>query len=75
MIVGCTSCHHEAQVVSNVDPCIECGAPMRSIGDDYMSDCDESISPHRRPMGIPENDAELSLTDLLDGTHNLLRVR
>lgn len=44
MIVHCVECHHEAQCVTNDEPCAWCYAPMRAIGDDYMSASDGSLS-------------------------------
>ncbi len=61
MIVKCISCHSEAQVVRNTEPCDGCGSPMRSIGSDHVSDCDESITPHATTLFVPNEDEELPL--------------
>lgn len=44
MIVHCTKCHHESQCVKNNKPCAWCLEPMKSIGSDYMSEKDGSLS-------------------------------
>ena len=44
MIVHCTACHHETAALKNNEPCAWCNAPMKAIGDCYMSDNDGSLS-------------------------------
>jgi hypothetical protein len=75
MIAKCISCHHEIQCVTNVEPCDWCGHPMKSIGSDYVSDCDDTITDHKRPMSIPEDDSELPLDFMLDGVDSSLRIK
>lgn len=70
MVVKCISCHCEDQVVKNVAPCDGCGSPMRSIGSDYMSDCDDSITPHDTTLFMPNEDEELPL-DFMIPDHGL----
>ena len=75
MIVKCVSCHHEDQRVINDEPCDWCGDAMQSIGDDYMSVCDDSVTPHKRPMCIPDIDAGIPVDYVLDGIDSVLRNR
>lgn len=44
MIVHCTRCHAEWQTVENDILCYDCGSPGRSIGSDYMSEKDNSVT-------------------------------
>ena len=44
MIVHCTACHYETAVLHNNKPCAWCEAPMKGIGDCYMSKNDRSLS-------------------------------
>ena len=44
MVVHCTECHHETAVLKNDRPCAWCEAPMKAIGDCYMSESDGSLS-------------------------------
>ena len=44
MVVHCTVCHHETAVLKNNKPCAWCSAPMKAIGDCYMSVSDGSLS-------------------------------
>ena len=44
MVVHCTGCHYETATVKNNEPCAWCKAPMRAIGDCYMSIGDGSLS-------------------------------
>jgi hypothetical protein len=44
MTVHCTECHREAQTVKNNKPCAWCNAPMKAIGDCWMSKSDGSLS-------------------------------
>ena len=44
MVVHCTECHHETAVLKNDQPCAWCEAPMKAIGDCYMSESDGSLS-------------------------------
>lgn len=57
MICLCTNpkCGHESQRVTNTKPCPWCGCSMRSIGSDYMSPADGSVSrpDGRRHLGPP----------------------
>jgi len=75
MIAKCISCHCEDQRVTNEDPCPDCGAPMQSIGSDYMSNCDESVTSHKIPQNIPDQDAELPLDFMLSGVDCGLRCK
>lgn len=74
MIAHCVDCHHEDQRVNNEDPCGWCGGAMQSIGDDYISDADGSITSHKQ-MSVPENDAELPLDFIFDGVNSALRIK
>ena len=49
MIVVCVKCFHESQCVKNDQPCAWCYSPMKSIGDDYMSEADGSLSNEEKP--------------------------
>lgn len=75
MIAKCVACHCEDQRVANEDPCPECGNPMQSIGSDYMSDCDDSITSHICSSSIPDTDEELPLDFMLSGVDSSLRNR
>jgi Zn finger protein HypA/HybF involved in hydrogenase expression len=44
MIVKCTKCDHETQLVKNNTGCDWCYAPMIAIGDCWMSKSDGSLS-------------------------------
>jgi hypothetical protein len=46
MTVHCTNthCDHETQCMKNDEPCAWCNAPMKAIGDCWMSDSDGSLS-------------------------------
>ncbi len=66
MITHCTECQHEAQCVKNNEPCSWCNAPMKAIGDDYMSNSDGSLSTDE-PLGGTMSIIE-SETDTQDDT-------
>lgn len=53
MVVQCTNppCSHERQTVKNNEPCAWCLSPMKAIGDDYMSNNDESLSTEELQHG------------------------
>jgi hypothetical protein len=74
MIVKCTAeardCGHEWQTVANDHVCDWCGAPGQSIGSDYMSDCDKSITS---VDGDPDEPSLLELLGTVEDTG--LRVR
>ncbi len=48
MVVHCTECHHETAVLKNDEACAWCLAPMKAIGDCYMSKGDGSLSTDER---------------------------
>ena len=48
VIVKCTKCPHEAQTKKNNKACGWCLAPMKSIGDCWMSVGDGSLSTDER---------------------------
>lgn len=74
MIAHCVDCQHEDQRVKNEDPCGWCGGAMHSIGDDYMSDKDDSITSHSQ-MSVPVDDFELPLDFILGGVNSPLRAK
>lgn len=74
MINHCVDCHHETQSVTNEDACDWCGGAMQSIGDDYMSDCDSSITSHKQES-VPSQDAELPLDFIFGGVNAPLRFK
>jgi hypothetical protein len=51
--VHCTNthCDHETQCMKNNEPCAWCNAPMRAIGDCWMSDSDGSLSTEEKEHG------------------------
>lgn len=51
MITHCEGCHHEGQAVKNNEPCPWCNAPMRAIGDCWMSKSDGSLSTEEKDDG------------------------
>ena len=75
MIVKCITCHHEAQVVSNLDPCDWCNSPMHSIGSDSISEEDDSVTSHKLVVDIPDDDAELPLDLMFCGSDTVLRIK
>lgn len=48
VIVKCTECQHEAQTIKNDMECGWCLAPMKAIGDCWMSVSDGSLSTDER---------------------------
>ncbi len=74
MIAHCVDCQHEDQRVKNEDACGWCGGAMQSIGDDYMSGCDNSITSHKQES-VPPQDAELPLDFIFGGVNASLRFR
>ena len=72
MIVLCTAteCGHEQQTVANDRVCDWCGAPCQSIGSDYMSDCDKSLTDYDTDHDEP------TLVDFLGAVESTgLRIR
>lgn len=53
MIIKCTECQHEAQTIKNDMACGWCLAPMKAIGDCWMSTNDSSLSTDEGRMYDP----------------------